>query len=313
MSGIACLFPGQGAQYVGMAHDLYTTYGFVRELYDELSEQLHFDLAATTFEGDEETLARTSVCQPAIFAASLAALDVARERGCLPEQPVGTAGLSLGEYTALCYSGAAPRAAVARIVAIRGRAMQEACESEPGAMASVLTSDAALVERVVAELAAAGQVVAVSNYNSPKQLVISGAATAVANATEQLKEQGVRRVIPLKVAGAYHSPLMQPAVDALLPELEALEIVTPQIPLVMNASGQTETDPARIRKLLEQQVCLAVRWVASMQTLQDLGMQSALELGPGTVLAGLLRGVDRRLKVTSLCTLESFDGLPVSS
>ncbi len=313
MSGIACMFPGQGAQYVGMAHDLYKTYGFVRELYAELNEELHFDLAATTFEGSEDQLAQTGICQPAIFAASLAVLDVARERGCLPEQPVGTAGLSLGEYAALCYSEAAPRAAVAGIVALRGRAMQAACEREPGAMASVLSSDTALVESVVAELCAAGQVLAVSNYNSPKQLVISGAVAAIQAAAEQLKARGVRRVMPLKVAGAYHSPLMQPAVEALVPALEELEIVSPKLPLVMNASGQAESDPDRIRKLLEQQVCLPVRWGASMRSMQELGMQSALELGPGTVLAGLLRGVDRRLKVTSLCTLESFDGLSVNS
>ncbi len=303
----AVLFPGQGAQFPGMAADLHERYGFVRELYEELSAGLSFDLAKVSFEGSADELARTEVCQPAIFAASLAALEVAKEHGLLPEAPVGTAGLSLGEYTALCFAGVAPRAALARIVAIRGKAMQDACDREPGAMASVLTDDTALVEAVVAEVCDGGGVLAVSNYNSPKQTVISGAAAAVDQGIALLKDKGVRRAVKLNVAGAYHSPLMRPAVEVLAPELEALDFSAPSVPLVMNASGDAESDPDRIRQLLVEQVCLPVRWVQTVETLRGRGLQSALELGPGKVIAGLLRGVDRSLKVTSLCSLESFE------
>jgi [acyl-carrier-protein] S-malonyltransferase len=304
-TGIGYLFSGQGAQAVGMGRDLAERDPEARALYQRAGEAVGFDLARVSFEGPEDELTRTDICQPAIVVASLAALGILR-RLRPAQEPTVCAGLSLGEYSALVAAGALDAMDAVRLVAARGRYMQEACDARPGAMASVLGMKPADVEAAVAEVHTDAAPVVVSNYNSPKQVVISGEAGAVERARELLAERGARRVLALNVAGAYHSPLMAPAAERLAHDLEGVEVCAPGVEVLSNVTAQPHTTPDEIRRLLAEQVCSPVRWTSSLERMVGAGVATFYELGPGRVLAGTLRQVDRKAVCHPLMGLEDF-------
>ncbi len=300
--GLALLFPGQGAQFVGMGADLYRSHPPSKSIFDRASEQVDFDLLGVCFEGPEEALAETTACQVAIYVTSLAAWGFWKEQTATPE-PAVSAGLSLGEYTALTIAGALSFEEGLDLVSRRGALMQKACEERPGTMASVIGLSAEAVEGA---LEGVDGVVQVANYNSPSQVVLTGEEGAVRRAADRCKEMGAKRVLELSVAGAYHSPLMKPAEEALRPRLAEASIRPPTHPVILNVTGRESRDPELIRDGLIRQVTSPVRWSESMSRLRDLGVDGALEMGPGRVLRGLMRQIDRGLPVESLCSLESI-------
>jgi [acyl-carrier-protein] S-malonyltransferase len=281
---VAFLFAGQGSQKPGMGRDL--------------------DPALP--EWSEADLAKTSVAQPAIFLVSLAALARFQERR--PEvKPDFCAGLSLGEYSALVAGGAIERGAAAELLRLRGEYMQEACERRPGGMASVLGLARAEVEPVVAEVSRAEAPVVVANDNSPKQVVISGAKEAVEAAGAALKAKGAKRVIPLDVAGAYHSPLMAKAAERLAGPLASAPFRAPAVPVISNVTAQAHTDAASIRDLLARQVASPVRWTETLQMLLAAGVTDFYEFGPGGILAGLLKQTSKEARCVSIGSLADLE------
>ncbi|OUU26255.1 MAG: [acyl-carrier-protein] S-malonyltransferase [Planctomycetia bacterium TMED53] len=305
----ALLFPGQGAQFVGMATDLFGSEPVARELFELASDRMGKDLIGLCTDGPQEALNATDICQPAIFVASMATLRVIELHGGSNHlESRATAGLSLGEYSALVHCGALRFEDALEVVIARGRAMQEACESTEGTMASILGLDLEAVREVVAEAATAG-VVAVANVNAATQIVISGEKAAVALAGEKAQEKGARRVIPLEVAGAYHSPLMASATDKLRPILSEVEIQEPKIPFYANVSGARVSDPEEIRSGLIQQVESSVLWEPILRQLIAEGVEEVLEPGPGKVVAGLVRQVDRGVPTKSVLGKESIEEL----
>jgi [acyl-carrier-protein] S-malonyltransferase len=309
MSGIALLFPGQGAQRVGMAGDFIERHAAARELFERADIVLGMPLSRICLEGPDDELTLTRYCQPAIYLASAAIVSVLEAEGKLDrDRVVATAGLSLGEYTALWYAGAFDFEDGLRLVARRGAAMQDASDDPPSGMVSLIGADMETAEAVAAE-AAAGEVLSVANLLSPGQIVLSGTKGAVARAVEVAKEKGVRRAIPLKVAGAFHSALMQPAADRLGEVLSEVEIRDPRIPVAGNVEGTFMRDAATIRRCLEAQVTSPVRWETAMATLVASGIDSALEPGPGRVLGGLMKKIDRSIPVASADTVADLDSL----
>ncbi len=306
-SGNAFLFPGQGAQHLGMAVDLAAAYPAAQKVFDRARERRGVDYLEICRDGPEALLNSTRISQPVIFLHSMAVLEVLRELGvgagpfCTDSDACATAGLSLGEYSALVFAASLEFDDALEIVARRGEFMQQACDAEAGAMASVLGLDASAVERVVAGARASGHRVGIANYNSPKQTVISGTKEAVAATSELLKEAGARRAVPLRVAGAYHSELMAPATQQLRPLLTTLRISPPRVAFYSNVTGRAVSDPEEIRDGLIRQVESSVQWVAIVQSLVgESRPQEALELGPGRVLQGLVKGVAPELKVHSV-------------
>ncbi|MAJ28888.1 [acyl-carrier-protein] S-malonyltransferase [bacterium TMED181] len=305
----AVLFPGQGSQFIGMAKDLFESEPVARQLFEMANERMGRDLMELCSNGPQEALNATDVCQPAIFVASLAAVKVIENSGGAAHlESRATAGLSLGEYSALVYCGALQFEDALDVVIARGRAMQEACEKTEGTMASILGLDLTTVREAVAEAAEAG-IVAVANVNAATQIVISGERAAVELAGEKAKEKGARRVIPLEVAGAYHSPLMASATEKLKPILAGLQISEPQVPFYANVSGGRVSDPEEIRKGLIQQVESSVLWEPILSTILGDGVEEVLEPGPGKVVAGLVRQIDRSIPTRSVLGKESIEEL----
>lgn len=296
---IALVFPGQGAQAVGMGGELAAAYPVAADLFRQADEILGWPLSKICREGPEEELTKTSVCQPALYVHGLAALAVARER--LGDFPVaGAAGLSLGEFTAHAAAGTFDFATGLRLVAQRGQFMQEACEATRGGMAAMIGVD----ENVVRDLAAQTDI-DVANINSPGQIVVSGEAAKVAAAAGLAKDFGIRKAVELKVAGAFHSRLMQPACERLAAILAETEIRKPAFPVVCNVEGRAVTDPDDIRRTLAEQVTGSVRWADCITFLLDkTGCDSFLELGPGTTLAGMIARIRKGTPVVSLGTAE---------
>lgn len=308
------LFPGQGAQAPGMAADLVDAHSEAREIFDAGREQLGYDILELCRSGPAEELNSTRVSQPAIFLHSMAVLRVMgkiSDSGGDPLPSAGTAGLSLGEYSALVFARVLSFETALRLVVRRGEFMQEACEAETGAMASVLGLPADRVEAVVDSARDRGLRVGIANYNSPSQTVISGAEDAVAATCEELKESGARRIVRLRVAGAYHSPLMASATRKMEALLEQLRLETPRVPFFSNYWGRQVSDPEEIRRGLLRQIENPVRWEQCVRQMAERGAQRALEVGPGKVLQGLVRNIDRSLEVVSLGTLESLDNCEV--
>jgi [acyl-carrier-protein] S-malonyltransferase len=303
MSKRALLFPGQGAQKVGMSLDFAAGCPEAAELFKLADRASGLPIAKLIAEGPAEALTDTAVSQPALVLAGLAALaGFEKARGKL--EPVAAAGLSLGEYAALAAAGALTPEEALRLVSIRGRFMKECCQAVPGTMASILGLDPAKVEACAREASSAGVVVA-ANFNSPDQTVLSGEAAAVTKACELCKAAGAKRAIPLKVAGAFHSPLMQKAADRLAPEIEKAEIRPARYPVVANATAAAVREPAEIRAALVAQVTAPVRWTKSLAALQALGADEFLELGPGGVLTGLVGRTLKGVKAVSLPTAEA--------
>ena len=297
------VFPGQGAQDVGMAVDVAAAEPVAAARFEEASDALGFDLAGIVREGPSGRLNKTEITQPALLLASLALFDAWLARGGLA--PSVVAGHSLGEYSALTAAGALDFAAAVRLVHERGKLMQQAVPAGEGAMAAILGLDD---EAVAVCCADADGVVSPANYNSPGQVVIAGAADAVQRAADACKARGARRAVLLDVSVPSHCVLMAPAGDALAALLDAVELRDPAIPVVQNFTAAAATDAAVIRANLLRQLVSPVRWSASVQAMAASGARVFVECGPGNVLAGLARRIDRSLTFHPIGTLERLDG-----
>ena len=285
----AFLFPGQGSQKPGMGGDLYEQFPSAQARFDEANDVLGFalsDFMLSDAEDAVEQLKRTEITQPALYVHSLAAMAVLGEKGLIPGM---AAGHSLGEYSALAASGAVSFADGLRAVRRRGELMAQAGVVRPGAMAAVLGLDADALDQICADASEEGDVAVPANYNAPGQIVISGDSGAVDRASAAAKEAGARRVLPLPVGGAFHSPLMEFAVEGLGEALEALEISTPRCPVYMNVTAQPTTDPAEIRQRLLDQLTSPVRWAQSLEKMCADGASRFVEVGTGNVLSGLVK------------------------
>ena len=282
----AFVFPGQGAQFVGMGKDLYESNALAKELFDKANEVLGFHITDIMFDGTAEELKQTKVTQPAVFLHSvISAL-------CLGDdfQPAMVAGHSLGEFSALVAAGALSFEDGLKLVHARALAMQKACEAVPGTMAAIIGLPDEKVEEVCASVA--GTVVP-ANYNCPGQLVISGEVDAVKAACEKMKEAGAKRALPLPVSGAFHSPLMQPAKEELQAAIEATEFKAPKCPVYQNVDAQPHTDAAEIKANLIAQLTGSVRWTASVQNMIADGADDFTECGPGKALQGMIGRISR--------------------
>lgn len=279
----ALVFPGQGAQFSGMGKELYESVPQAKELFERANEILGFRITDTMFGGTAEELKQTAVTQPAVF---LHSVVLATALGIRPD---ATAGHSLGEFSALVAAGALSFEEGLRLVAKRAEAMQKACEAHPGTMAAIIGLDDALIEKVCADID--GTVVA-ANYNCPGQLVISGSVEAVNAACEQLKAAGARRALVLPVGGAFHSPLMEPARKELEQAIAEAQFHTPQCPIYQNVDALPHTDPEQIKHNLIAQLTAPVRWTYIVRNMIADGFTEFTELGPGTVLQGLIRKTD---------------------
>jgi [acyl-carrier-protein] S-malonyltransferase len=287
MSKTALLFAGQGAQFVGMGKDLAAAFPAAQGWFDRANAALGYDLTSICFTGPEAELTKTENAQPGIFLVSWVAFELLKEKVPLLKFEA-TAGLSLGEFTALTAAGALSFEDSLRVVRQRGRFMQEACEVTKGGMAAVIGLDEAPTREVCAE---AGVVLA--NLNCPGQLVISGAAEKIATACELAKAKGAKRAIPLPVAGAYHSPLMASAQPKLQAELASAKISAPRVPVISNVTAQPHSTPDEISARMVEQVTSSVRWEESMRYLLAQGYTRFIELGPGTALAGFMKRINK--------------------
>ena len=300
MSRTAFLFPGQGAQVVGMGAALCESLPAAKALFDHAGAILGYDLLAVCTHGPAEALNATDISQPAIFVASLAALE--QLKATEPEAVstvVATAGLSLGEYTALVFAGAMTFADALRVVQIRGRAMQAAADATPGSMASILGMDVPEVESLVSEARAAGTL-EVANLLCPGNTVVSGALAAIEKLEQICGERGGIRAIRLTVAGAFHTTLMKPADEALAAALAGISVQAPRVPVWSNVDAKPHTEAADIRPLLVKQVLSPVRWEETMRGLLADGVERFYEIGPGRVLAGLLKRVHRKADIRNV-------------
>lgn len=293
MAKAAFLFPGQGAQAVGMGRALLESQPAARPLFDEASHLLGYDLAQVCLEGPKEKLDSTAVSQPAIYVASLAALAQLRATDPAAEQEcVAAAGLSLGEYTALTFAGALDFREGVKLVHLRGTAMQAAADATPSGMISVIGPESLAVEQLCEAAADAG-LIRVANLLCPGNTVVSGAKAACEKLEKLAAEQGYKTV-RLAVAGAFHTPLMQPADETLAAALATVELRSPRVPVWSNVDARPRTDPAEIRGLLVRQVLEPVRWEETLRNLLSSGVERFFEIGPGKVLAGLLKRVNRQ-------------------
>ena len=287
----AFVFPGQGAQFVGMGKDLYENNAECRAMFEQANVILGFRITDLMFNGTPEDLKQTKVTQPAVFLHSVILAKAIGEKF----QPSMVAGHSLGEFSALVAAGAMKFEDGLRLVAARANAMQKACELQPSTMAAVLKLDDATVEKICAEI---DEVVVAANYNCPGQLVISGSIAGVEKAMEKVKElRG--RAVPLAVGGAFHSPLMEPARVELAAAIERTEIVAPICPVYQNVCAMPISDPAVIKQNLIAQLTAPVRWTASVQNMIKDGAEEFVEVGPGTVLQGLIKKVNAEAKAYS--------------
>ena len=304
MSKIALMFPGQGAQHIGMGKRLAEQYPRARELYDTAATILGYDLAKLCFEGPAEELDSTIISQPALFVSSLAALE--KLRADTPEIVLGceiAAGLSLGEYTALVFAGAMSFEDGLRLVQRRGQAMQAAADVTPSGMVSILLLDVEQVQTICNEASGQGTI-QIANYLCPGNLVLSGVNAACERAAE-LAEAAGGRAVPLAVAGAFHTELMKPADDQLAEALAEVSLKSPDLPVISNVDVESHTEPDAIRNSLVRQVVNPVRWEESLRVMIDTGCTEFYEIGPGKVLKGLLRRVSRKTPCTTIN--DSFD------
>lgn len=288
----ALVFPGQGAQHPGMGQALYEQSEQARELFVQANEILGFDIQSIMFEGSEEDLRRTSVTQPAIYIHSVVAAMV----NDLPAQAGATAGHSLGEFSALCAAGALSFGDGLKLVSIRANAMQEACDEQESTMAAILGLDDEVVESICAGIDG----VVPANYNTVGQLVISGSKAGIAKAIEVAQEKGARRALELAVNGAFHSPFMESARVKLAAGIEAAPFSDARIPVYQNVTAKPHTSAAEIRENLLAQLTAPVRWTQTVQALIADGATEFIESGPGKVLSGLVKKVDRKMPTTQV-------------
>ncbi|MCC7253794.1 ACP S-malonyltransferase [Hyphomicrobium sp.] len=304
----AFVFPGQGSQDVGMGRALAETYAVAREVFDEVDDALGQKLSSIMWDGPKETLTLTENAQPALMAVSMAVVRVLeREKGIkLADTVTYVAGHSLGEYSALAAAGAFSLADTARMLKLRGQAMQAAVPVGQGAMVALLGVGLDVAEKVAAE-AAQGDVCQVANDNEPTQVVLSGAKAAIDRVAEVGKAHGVRRAVPLPVSAPFHCALMQPAADAMAEALSKVTVKAPVVPMVANVVARAVSDPDEIRRLLVEQVTGTVRWRECVGYLAGNGVTEVFELGSGKVLAGLAKRIEKSLEASSLGTPEDIE------
>jgi [acyl-carrier-protein] S-malonyltransferase len=288
----AYVFPGQGSQFVGMGKDLYDNSSLAKELFEKANEILGFRITDIMFEGEAEDLKQTKVTQPAIF---LHSVILAKTLG-NDFKPDMVAGHSLGEFSALVANGTLEFEAALKLVSARALAMQKACEATPSTMAAILSLDDDVVEKICAAI---DGIVVPANYNCPGQLVISGTVSAINEACEKLTAAGARRALVLPVGGAFHSPLMEPAREELAEAINNTVFNTPNCPVYQNVTASAVTDPEEIKANLIAQLTAPVRWTQTMQQMIADGATSVTEVGPGKVLQGLFKKVDRALETVS--------------
>ena len=288
----AFVFPGQGAQFSGMGKDLYDNNPLAKELFEKANEILGYRITDIMFEGTDEDLRQTKVTQPAVFLHSvISAL-------CMGDafQPEMTAGHSLGEFSALVAAGALSFEDGLKLVYARAMAMQKACEAQPGTMAAIIALSDEKVEEICNGINAAGDVCVAANFNCPGQIVISGSLEGINKACEAMKAAGAKRALPLKVGGAFHSPLMQPAQVELEAAINATEFHTPKCPVYQNVDALPHTDPAEIKANLVAQLTASVRWTQTVQNMVADGADDFTECGPGKVLQGLIAKISKEAK-----------------
>ena len=303
MGKIAFVFPGQGAQYVGMAKDIVENYPEAMKIFDEASEKLGFDMKKLVFEGPEEKLKITKNTQPAILTASWAIYKAVQSAGVKPDY---TAGLSLGEFTAHVLAGSLDFADAVALVEKRGEFMQEEVPEGVGGMTAVLALDEETVEAVCKEVSDIGYV-ACANYNCPGQIVISGELAALEAAGKILAEKGAKRVIPLKVSAPFHCNLLKGAGNKLSEELDTITINDMEIPVFANVTGEKVSSANEIRQLLVDQVSNTVKWTNTIKNMIADGVDTFIEIGPGKVLSGLIKKTDRSVTILNVENMETLE------
>ncbi|WP_396425645.1 ACP S-malonyltransferase [Lactococcus cremoris] len=303
MTKTAFLFSGQGAQQLGMARDLYDQHESVKTTFDEASKALGYDLRAL-IDHDEEKLNETKYTQPAILTTSVAIMRLLNENRIKPDV---VAGLSLGEYSALVASGIIDFQEAVKLVAKRGQYMTEAAPTGSGKMVAVINTEPALIEEICQKASERG-IVSPANYNTPAQIVIGGEVLAVDYAVELLKEAGVRKLIELKVSGPFHTAILKPASEKLALELDKINFKSFELPLISNTSAKVMQED-EVKALLTRQVMEPVRFYESVETMQKLGVTRFIEVGPGKVLSGFIKKIDKNAEFTNVCDIATFEAL----